>query len=60
MEDLIEELIKGLIIVGGIIFGLIMIIGIVNGDMSDSSYEEALNYCEQRNSVEYCQAQLNK
>lgn len=60
MEDLMEELIKGLIIVGGIIFGLIMIIGIVNGDMSDSSYEEALNYCEQRNSVEYCQAQLNK
>lgn len=60
MEDIMEELIKGLMIVGGIIFGLILIVNIVNGDMSDDSYEEALNYCSQRNSVEYCKAQLNK
>lgn len=60
MEDLMEFTIKAMMIIGGVIFGGILLIGIVNGDFSKDNYNDALEYCTQRNSVEYCQAHLNK
>lgn len=60
MKELENELVKELIIVMIIIFGIVIVIAISNGTLSRDSYNEAMAYCGERYSTQYCKSHLNK